>query len=128
MKIINNSVKCDCGIIFTYDDDETEIDEEKEKYVICPRCGKHNFTGEMYKEITIDNVEFPGDFYDFYEGVSIDNKTINKWIKECISNIKESNETTSSIGTGNTLVSVNKYEDCYQIIVSCGYYECEIER
>ena len=49
MKIINNSIKCNCGIIFTYDDDETEIDEEKEKYVICPRCGKHNFTKSCEK-------------------------------------------------------------------------------
>ena len=50
---------------------------------------------------------YPDDFYDFTDGVNIDNATINEWIKQCIDNLEENSEDTYwSIESGNTFVIV----------------------
>jgi len=51
---------------------------------------------------------YPDDFFDFSDGVDVDNKEINRWIKECIVHIEKENTNYCSIGSGNTKIIVSK--------------------
>jgi len=72
--------------------------------------------------------KYPIDFYDFSNGVDVDDKTINKWIKRCIKELeKEPESNYYYISSGNTLVCVfrNSEEDYgkYTVQVSKNYHK-----
>ncbi|MCM3387211.1 hypothetical protein M3649_03580 [Ureibacillus chungkukjangi] len=72
---------------------------------------------------------YPEDFYDFKEGVDIDNKTINEWIKKCINKLEEDKECSSySTSSGNTYVRVFRCSEGlkYEVLVSKSHAKAEI--
>lgn len=54
---------------------------------------------------------YPEDFYDFSNGVDINDNQINVWIKQCIDYINEENTNFSFIASGNAKVIVFKFDD-----------------
>lgn len=76
--------------------------------------------------------KYPKDFYDFSNGVDVDDKTINKWIKRCVEELEKEPECNYYyISSGNTLVCVfrNCEEDYgkYTVQVSKNYHDGIVE-
>ena len=76
----------------------------------------------MFKEIRIP--VYPRGFYDFSDGVDVDNDTINDWIERCRVELedKEPGE-FSMIQSGNSFVLVSKQHNGYYYVVSKGYQD-----
>jgi hypothetical protein len=128
-----NRVKCNCGVLLEYTGEDIENGAFGCPCIECPKCkGKIYIEDERYdKNITIDNISYPQDFFNSKNGVDIDDQEINKWIHECLVSLRGSKEdygVFATAGSGNTMVFVVKYEDEYSVYVSKKYYECSIER
>lgn len=75
-------------------------------------------------------LSFPEDFYKFStlsdKSNDITDNEINKWIKECIEELKQDNKRTwTQIASGNTRVIVIRENDKFNIYVMKDYWEFE---
>ena len=97
-------------------------------YIVCPECHADIITNKKVddensgneKELTIGNIVFPDDFDDSEGAVEVDDKQVNKYIRECLlalHNDKEDYGTFRYTTTGDTLVFACKYEDEYEVYV-----------
>lgn len=80
------------------------------------------------KDITLDNLVYPNDFYDFSKGLPIPDYEIKNMIKNCIKSIREDNMDYCYITTGNTMVAVAKTDDTYEIMVTNNYKSICVEK
>lgn len=94
--------------------------------LLCPVC---------HKKFEIDDSKFtckyPQTFFDFGDGVDIDNETINKEIRRMIQSLIEANEPNDYriFATGNTYVVVFRHdydENYYEVVVTKNYQSMEI--
>ena len=146
MKIIKNNhkddnkgkkviIKCtcpNCTSIIEFDENDVKYDKEyDEKYVICPCCNV-SITDEYFnREVTLDNIYYPFDFYKYDNSstVFLSNEEINKYIKECINFLKYNpNESYKYIGTGNSFIIGFNHKDEYYFVVAKNYEDASVSK
>lgn len=113
---------CKCGAVLEYLDLDIQENISGNRVIFCPEC----LTPIEIDDVT-KTISYPKDYYDFKDGVDIENNEINKWIKECVNDCKD-NGGVSCRASGNTIVVVIEYEDEYEVIVSKNYSTAEIEK
>ena len=124
--IITHQVECNnCDSILEYID--SDVVENK---ICCPKCEAFI---ELFDEkiLTIENIIFPSDFYDFSNGKPISDEEINKWIKKCLKSCLEDEAdygVYNYISSGDTFVLVLKFDNEYEIVVGKKHYTANIER
>jgi hypothetical protein len=84
----------------------------------------------LRKEDSMKIPVYPDDFYNYKDGVEIDNHTINEWIHTCLENLENyPNGDYAAISSGNTRVDVVRYTESgevhYHIHVNKGYEEVD---
>lgn len=102
-------------------------------YIECPCCG---FSIPLNsKEVdndetpTINNVQYPKDFYSFENAVSIKDTEINEWIKECINDIGKDSD-FSYRASGDTIVFAYKSDrdlPAATVVVAKKYQDAEVK-
>lgn len=129
--IKNNKIRIHCSEC----DSELEITEEDThigwmgaRFITCPCCGEESMVDELDGiTLTKDNVEFPTHYFSSNKAISIDDNTINKWVKECIEKFdhNDENDWVRYIGSGDTMVFVFKFDEDagYNAYVCKNYYE-----
>ena len=126
--IPRKNYKCNsCGKNLT---GELEVGEFGCKYIMCDNCGEKKYIDELEpKTLTKDNVRFPQHYYHFDNGVSIDDNTINEWVKKCIKYLdNHKDEDYMTTGSGNAIVIVFRTEDEGYVVYVCkNYYETNVE-
>ena len=141
IKVINKKVEepkiykviCDeCRAELEYEYEDTYEGYAGARQIKCPECGyeiiSEDFDGV---ELNSSNVEFPKHFYNFGNGVEIDNEEIQEWVCQCLKTAEASDEPYGyfvQAGSGNAAVVLMAYEDEYNIIVAKNYYELSIPR
>ena len=112
-------------------EDDIQYGELGVPYIHCEYCGEDNeLEDEDYLELTKDNVRFPQHYYNFGRGKSIDNDTINKWVKKCINYLeKNPNEDHIFTASGDTVVHVTRFEGdgTYNVQVCKNYYDTDVK-
>ena len=100
MKIIKNNYKnynkekeeitlectCpNCTSIIEFNENDIKCDEEyNEKYIICPCCNVSITDKHFDRNVTLDNISYPLDFYQYgnYNScLNLSDKDINNYIK-----------------------------------------------
>lgn len=146
MKIIKNNYskfdkeliefKCTCpncqSILETNENDVQYDRENMEHYVICPCCHMR-ITDEYFdRNVTLDNISYPFDFYQYgnYNScLNLSDEEINNHIKQCIDFFKYNpNEPYKYIGTGDSLIIVFNHDDEYWFVVAKNYEESFVEK
>ena len=141
IKVLNKKVEepkvykaiCDeCRAELEYEYDDTYEGYAGMRHIKCPECGYEIMSEDFDSvELNSSNVEFPKHFYNFGNGVDIDNERIQEWVRNCLKKAEESEEPYGYFlhtGTGNSVVILMVYEDEYNIIVAKNYYELSINR
>ena len=100
-------------------------------YVECPVCGEKTYNGleDYNKDITIDSVKYPDNFYCFKDGVKLSSDEVEKYIKDIVGHFRREPESfVSYAGSGNSVVIGFNFsgDEEYVIIVAQGYYETSI--
>lgn len=146
MKIIKNNYskfdkeliefKCTCpncqSILETNKNDVQYDREDMEHYIICPCCHMR-ITDEYFDRIvTLDNISYPFDFYQYKNDDSclkLSDEEINNYIKKCVDFLKYNpNEPYKYIGTGDSLIIVFNHEDEYYFVVAKNYEDIIIDK
>lgn len=127
----NNRIVCNnCNSIFEYNEDDIEYNKKDlEHYVKCPCCDYDNIIPD--KVITVDNVKYPNDYYDFSNGKDWSNEQINEEVKKCILFLIENpDEYFRYISSGNTFICVFNHseDDEYHVVVSKKHYETYVDK
>lgn len=128
-----------CESILEYVNEDIQLDNENQKYIICPECDHLTYLIDMDKDpeekiLTINNIQFPEDFYQFGtsdHAVKIDDEEINERIQKCLEALEENKKDYGVfhyIGSGDSVVIVVKHEDEYVVFICKDYYEAAIER
>ena len=125
---IKKEIRCpNCGKLIGYDTTDmyfTENDDEITGLGIdCPCCCHVILIKEVREG------QYPDSFYDFSNGVDINNSAIQQWIDNCVNTIKNSNNNIDYTYTasGNTLVMAYRTDDnVITVIVTKNYKETEI--
>ena len=118
-----------CNSELEVEDDDIQVGTYGMGYVVCPCCGEETYSDELadYFPLTKDNVEFPTHYSSSNKAISVDDDTINKWVKECIEKFdpNDENDWVRCIGSGDTMVFVFKFDGdgVYQIYICKKYYE-----
>ena len=118
-----------CDSELEVEDDDIQVGVYGMGYVVCPCCGEETYSDELadYFPLTKDNLEFPVHYSSFNKAVSIDDNTINKWVKECIEKFdpNDENDWVRYTGSGDTMVFVFKFDGDkeYDVYVCKNYYE-----
>lgn len=124
----DHKYKCDsCGEDLTQ---EPKVGQFGCKYIVCDNCGEENYIDELEPEtLTKDNVRFPKHYYHFGNGVSIDDNTINEYVKKCIKYLdNHKDEDYMTTGSGNAIVMAFRTEDEGYVVYVCkNYYETNVE-
>lgn len=122
-----------CTSIIEFDENDIGYDEEyNERYVVCPCCDMAISDEHFDREITLDNISYPFDFYkcgDSNSCLNLSDEEINKYIKECIDFLKYNpNEPYKYIGTGDSLIIVFNHENEYYFVVAKNYEDTIIDK
>ena len=119
-----------CDSELEVEDDDIQVGAYGMGYVVCPCCGEKTYPDELadYFPLAKDNLEFPVHYFSFNnKAVSIDDNTINKWVKECIEEFDPNDESDwcRFTGSGDTMVFVSKLDEDeeYNVYVCKNYYE-----
>lgn len=139
MRVINKPrdsckiVACECGAEIEYFPHDKHDGAFGCMYLTCPEC-EHEvlLDSEEPVKLTIDNIEYPKHF-DLPDGtaVDIDDATIQKWIRTCLkqlsSDIYKCRDVVS-MGSGNTRIWAEKWENEYAVFVTKSYAATSIVR
>ena len=118
-----------CDSELEVEDDDIQVGVYGMGYVVCPCCGEETYADELadYFPLNKDNVKFPTHYFSYNKAISVDDDTINKWVKECIEKFDSNDEHDwcRFTGRGDTMVFVFKFgEDArYDVYVCKNYYE-----
>lgn len=100
-----------------------------DKWIYCEACGREIKISEDDKLPTAETLQYPQDFYSFVNGVSINDKEINKWIKECINDLDKTVDYAAR-SSGDTLVFACKCDEAShlaEVVVAKKYQVTEVE-
>lgn len=118
-----------CNSELEVEDDDIQVGAYGMGYVVCPCCGEETYADELadYFSLTKDNVEFPVHYFSSKNAISVNDDTINKWVKECIEKFdpNDENDWVRYIGSGDTMVFVFKFDEDkgYNVYVCKNCYE-----
>lgn len=146
MKIIKNNhskfdkelieFKCtcpNCQSILEINENDVQYDKkDMERYIICPCC--HMRINDEYfdRTITLDNISYPFDFYQFgicAESKHLSNEEINKMVKECTDFFKDNpDDDYKYIGAGDTFIIALNLNEEYYFLVAKNYEEAFIDK
>jgi len=121
----------ECGSEFEVEESDLEVGELG-LYQLpngCPCCGSEIEIDDGI-DLTVDNVNFPQHYYRF-NGRQLDDDEINKYVKECIETLRNTDDKNfyhTFTGSGSTVVHVMRYEGDKDFVVDvCNeYYETNI--
>ena len=131
--IIFNCTCPNCNSILECNERDIKYDEEEdEEYIVCPCCNMA-ITNEYFdREVTLDNISYPFDFYKCGNSnscVNLSDEEINNYIKKCVDFLKYNpNEPYKYIGTGDSLIIVFNHEDEYYFVVAKNYENAIIDK
>jgi len=116
-----------CGSELEYDESDKRVGEYGCVFIDCPLCKYENELEEEGKTLTKDNIEFPMHFHHTSKetgDVTINDDGIKVWIKDCIDDLRTSNEFATSRSSGDACVIVFKFDgdENYEVIVTRNYY------
>ena len=118
-----------CGSKLEITDDDISVGMYGMGYVVCPCCGEKTYPDEFADRfpLTKDNLRFPIHYSSFNKAISVDDDTINKWVKECIDRFdpNDENDWVRYAGSRDTMVFVFKFDENkeYDVYVCKNYYE-----
>lgn len=105
----------------------TDIRDSYESvYVVCPCC--HNDI-IIDSTPTVNEVQYPKDFFSYADGVSIDNTRVNEWVKKCVDDLDEDTDYAFR-ASGDTIVFAYKSDEdlpAATVIVAKKYQECDVK-
>lgn len=133
-EIITFECTCpNCTSIVEFDENDIKYDEEyNEKYVICPCCDVSITDKYFDKNVTLDNISYPSDFYQYGNhdfGLNLSDEEINKRIKKCIDFLKfNPNMDYKCIGSGDTFIIVFNHDDEYYFVVAKNYADASVSK
>lgn len=110
-----------------FEEPESYIGHYGLRFVRCPHCNYEQILNEGI-ELTPQNVVYPQHFDSYANGVSIKDEEINKWIKQCLSNLNKDQD-FALVASGNTYVMAYKSDyDCHtaEVLVSKRYESTEV--
>ena len=122
-------IKCsECDSELEITEEDTHIGWMGARFITCPCCGEESMVDELDGiTLTKDNVEFPTHYSSSNKAISVDDDTINKWVKECIEKFdpNDENDWLRYAGSGDTMVFVFKFDEDkeYDVYVCKNYYE-----
>ena len=122
-------IKCsECDSELEITEEDTHIGWMGARFITCPCCGEESMVDELDGiTLTKDNVEFPLHYYSSKNAVSVNDDTINKWVKECIDRFdpNDENDWLRYAGSKDTMVFVFKFDEDkeYDVYVCKNYYE-----
>lgn len=142
MKIIKNNyskfdkelITCpNCQSILETNENDVQYDrEDMEHYIICPCCNMRINDEYFDRIVTLDNISYPFDFYQYKNDGSclkLSDEEINNYIKKCVDFLKYNpNEPYKYIGTGDSLIIVFNQEDEYYFVVAKNYEDIIIDK
>ena len=119
-----------CKSEIEYAANDIQYPDDVNSVVVCPCCGAEIPVCE--KDVTIENLVFPNDFYSFEDGVKISDKKIKDFIQEGVDYLRSSESQDDFFwysGTGDTHVLVHRLDgdESYNVVVSRGYYELDLQ-
>lgn len=138
MKVIKQGKEIDnLPIEIICDECESTLEIEKSdiKYdylgqasVICPICGNEIYLETFDKDITVNSVEFPDNFYHFGGNSAkfIPSEEIKRYIKGAVDYFRENpNDFSYVIASGDTFIGVYNYQNDeeYEVIVCKNYFQ-----
>ena len=115
----NSKLKYNDGDIWTCDDGS---------YVRCPCCTERIYIDDS-ADVTPETIHYPETFYSFANAVAIKSDEINKWVKECVSQLDKDTDYTLS-ASGDTIVFAYKsdWDDgIASVVVAKKYQECDVK-
>lgn len=100
-----------CGSELEITDDDLDGDVLK-----CPVC-KDEFHVDEDKDFSANPPKYPRDFFDFTNGVDVNNNKIQEWIDDCVNHLRNNkSDTYSFVSSGNTFVFSFKSEGDNEIV------------
>lgn len=132
-EIITFECTCpNCTSIVEFDENDIKYDKkDNEKYVICPCCDAAITDKHFDRKITLDNISYPFDFYQYGHNscLNLSDEEINNYIKQCIDFLKyNSNEPYKYISTGDSFIIVFNHEDEYYFMVAKNYEDASVDK
>ncbi len=119
----------ECGSEFEIDEDDVEVGvmglyELKNG---CPCCGEEVEIDDRI-DLTSDMLRFPQHYYSFENGVNLSDEEIDKYVKDCIEALRNSDDNYHCVATGNSFIIVfkNNEEEEFNIFVCKNYYESDV--
>ena len=139
MKVIKNNYDKNITsihrVICDYCESELEItnsDISFNKYgnpvITCPICGRETCVAYDTKEITVENIAYPDDFYSFENGLDISNEKIKEWIKDGYENMNKRNTDFYYVSSGNTFVFMHNTSGELYIMVTKNFKDISIDK
>jgi hypothetical protein len=140
MRVINKIeeegklVECQCGAELEYLPSDVHVGAFGSMFVTCPVCEEEMLLDEEDPMVlTVENVEWPKHFsLPHKSDFDISDKEIQEWVKQCLklaeSDIIYPNGSFVRMACGNTMVSIQKYEESYEVYVTKSYAETSIPR
>lgn len=139
MRVINKPrdsckiVTCKCGAEIEYFPHDKHDGAFGCMYLTCPECANEVLLDkEDPIKLTIDNVEWPKHF-DLPDGseMNFDDATIQKWVRMCLSQLSSDIykvRDVVSMGSGNTRIWAEKWEEEYAVYVTKSFSTTSIPR
>ena len=123
--------KCNkCGSKLEVDEEDVHIGYMGAYHFKCPVCGEESMIDELNGIlVTKDNITFPDHFYQFGNGVEMNNEEVQESIREGIEHFRKyPDEFSWYSGFGDKFVAVYNNSDDYEyyIMVAKDYYETHI--
>lgn len=119
-------ITCDnCESLLSFDKNDAYIGVLGAYHIKCPNCGYENMLDVDGLTLTKDNLRFPVHYFKpSKDAVKIDDDEIDKWVRECITHLRERDDFVSFTGCGDTMVFVFKMdgdEEYYVYVGKKGY-------
>lgn len=129
-KVVSDNYTCEkCQSVLNVSASDIKIGQYGMYQWTCPLCNNQNYVDEGI-ELTANNIEFPTHFATYKNGKQINNNELNKWVKECITNINKDCD-YSMHASGNSFVLAYKSNEETEVsVIVCdnGYYETFLDK
>jgi len=126
-------VDCDCGAELEYLPTDMYVGAYGAMYVRCPECDAEVLLNDEEQFLlTPENVSWPQHFsMPDSDDLDVDDKTIQNWVSTCLKHLESDlygYGSYVSMGSGNTRVWAEKFEDEYAIYVTKSYAATSVPR
>lgn len=117
-----------CRSKIAYTSDDVVSDSFYDKWIYCPVCNKEISIYDS-ETPTIETIQYPKNFYSFVNAVSVEDNSVNEWVKECINDLDKDTD-FSCRASGDTIVFAYKSDESLPaatVVVAKNYQETDVE-